>query len=53
MTKSSALKQLDTIIGKLSHLNYHIQGNTLQSAIRDTAYARNLLQSSQVKIRKV
>lgn len=40
------------IIGKLSNLNYQIEGNTLQSAIRETAYVRDKLQGNQLKIRK-
>lgn len=51
MTKQSALKQLETIIGKLSRLNYHIEGNQLQEAIRATAYTRDKLQSNQLKLR--
>ena len=52
MTKQSALKQLETIIGKLSNLNYQIEGNQLQSAIREIAYTRDKLQSNQLKVRK-
>lgn len=52
MTKQSALKQLETIIGKLSHLNYQIEGNQLQTAIRETANVRNKVESNQLKIRK-
>ena len=53
MTKQSALKQLETIIGKLSNLNYHIVGNQLQDAIREAAYVRDKLQSNQLEIRKI
>jgi hypothetical protein len=53
MTKQSAIKQLETIIGKLSHLNYHIEGNQLQEAIRETAYVRDRVQSNQLDIRKI
>ena len=53
MTKQSALKQLETIIGKLSRLNYHIDGNQLQEAIRESAYVRDKLQSNQVELRKI
>jgi hypothetical protein len=53
MTKQSALNQLETIIGKLSHLNYHIEGNQLQDAIRETAYVRDKLQGNQLTIRKI
>lgn len=53
MTKQSALNQLETIIGKLSHLNYHIDGNQLQEAIRETAYTRDKLQSNQLSMRKI
>lgn len=52
MTKSSALKQLETIIGKLGHLNYHIEGNALQEAIRQTANVRNRLESNLAKVIK-
>lgn len=40
MTTQSALKSLETVIGKLSHLNYHIDGNQLQTAIREVARVR-------------
>jgi len=53
MTKQSALKQLETVIGKLSQLNYHIEGNSLQSAIREVAYTRDKLESNQLSIRKI
>jgi hypothetical protein len=46
MTKQSALKSLDTVIGKLMHLQYHIDGSTsLQEAIREVAYVRDKLLS--------
>lgn len=53
MSKSSAIKQLETIIGKLSHLNYHIEGNQLQSATREVASVRDRLQSNQLSVRKI
>ena len=52
MSKAATIKTLDSIIGKLSHLNYKIEGNTLQTAIREVAYAKNLLETNQVKLRK-
>ena len=51
-SKSATLKQLETIIGKLSSLNYTIEGNQLQQAIREVAYVRDKLQSNQLTIRK-
>lgn len=51
--KAATLKQLETIIGKLSNLNYKIEGNQLQDAIRQVAYVRDKLQSNQITIRKV
>jgi hypothetical protein len=53
MTKTSVIKQLETIIGKLSNLNYHIEGNQLQEAIRETSYCRDKVQSNQLTIRKI
>lgn len=53
MTKQAALKSLESIIGKLSNLNYHIEGNPLQEAIREVAYARDKLQSNQIEVRKI
>jgi hypothetical protein len=53
MTKQSALKQLETIIGKLSYLNYNIEGNQLQDAIREAASVRDRLQSNQLTVRKL
>lgn len=53
MTKTTALNQLETIIGKLSNLAYHIDGSTdLQEAIRKVANVRDKLESGQNKIRK-
>lgn len=52
MKKRDALKSLETVIGKLSHLNFHIEGNQLQDAIRATAYVRDRLQSGELGIRK-
>lgn len=53
MTKQSALKQLETIIGKLSHLNYHIEGNNLEDAIKEVAYTRDNLRSNKIEVRKI
>ena len=53
MTKQSALKQLETIIGKLSNLNYHIEGNQLQDAVREVAHVRDRLQSNDLEVRKI
>lgn len=52
MSKAALVKQLDTIIGKLSNLNYKIEGNQLQQAIRETANVRDRLQSNQLNVRK-
>lgn len=52
MTNSAAIKQLETVIGKLSNLNYHIEGNQLQTAIREVASVRDRLQSKQLKVKK-
>jgi len=53
MSKSSALKQLETIIGKPSALNGIIEGNQLQTAIREVASVRDRVERSQLKIRKI
>lgn len=53
MTKKSALNQLETIISKLSKLNYHIDGNQLQQAIREADYVRNKLQGGLLDIKKI
>lgn len=52
MTTQSAIKQLETVIGKLSHLNFHIEGNQLQTAIREVANIRDRLQSKDLKVKK-
>lgn len=52
MTNASAIKQLETCIGKLSYLNYHIPGNQLQTAIREIAYVRDRLESKQLTVKK-
>jgi hypothetical protein len=51
-SKSSIIKQLDTVIGKLCHLNYKIEGNQLQTAIREVSYTKEKLQSNNLKVRK-
>jgi hypothetical protein len=52
MRKQQAEKMLETVIGKLSHLNYNIQGNQLQEAIREVADVLNRLKTGELKIRK-
>lgn len=52
MTKQSAIKQLETIIGKLGKLAYHIEGNNLGDAISTIAYTRDKLQSGGIEVRK-
>lgn len=53
MSKQQILKSLESLIGKLSNLNYKIEGNQLQDAIRETAYVRDKLQTGQLTIRKL
>lgn len=52
MSKQQALKSLESIIGKLSHLNYKIEGNQLQTAIREVAHVRDRVQKGDLEIRK-
>lgn len=55
MTRTAAIKQLETVIGKLTHIGYNIQGNShqLQEAIRNVARVRDLLQSKQITTKKL
>jgi hypothetical protein len=53
MSKAAIIKQLETVIGKLSSLNSKISGNQLQDAIRETARVRNRIQSGDLEIRKL
>jgi len=53
MSKQQAIKSLETIIGRLSNLNYRIDGNALQEAIREVAHARDKLQSGDIEMRKI
>lgn len=53
MTNASAIKQLETIISKLMYLNFEIEGNTLQSAIRDVSTIRDGLESKRLSVRRV
>lgn len=53
MTKQAAIKSLETVIGKLIHLNGNIQGNQLQEAIREVAHIRDRLQSNDLSVIKV
>ena len=52
MTKQSILNQLETIIGKLVHLNYHIEGNQLQDATREVAHVRDRMQRGDMEVKK-
>ena len=51
MSKQSALKSLESIIGKLSSLNGQIQGNQLQTAIREVANVRDRVENGQLKVK--
>ena len=53
MTKQSALNSLDTVIGKLSHLNCNIEGNLLENAIKQVAYVRGKLIMSHTKVKQL
>jgi len=52
MNKSSALKQLDTIVGKLMKLNYNIEGSPLNEAIKEVAHVREKLFDTGFKMKK-
>jgi len=51
MTQSSIVKQLDKVIGKLSNINYNIEGNVLGDAINAVAYVRSNVAGKQYKIK--
>lgn len=51
MTKYEAIQQLETVIGKLIHLNCQFEGNKLEAAIRNTVNIKEKLQGNQVKIK--
>lgn len=51
MQKSAAIKSLQSVIGKLSNLNYHIDGNQLQTAIREVASVISKLETKQLKMK--
>lgn len=53
MTRYETIRQLETIIGKLSKLNYAIIGNQLQEAIRETAHVRDRVRAHELDIRKI
>jgi hypothetical protein len=53
MTKSAALKKLEVVMGKLDHLNWHIEGNKLGDAMREVAHVRDGLQNNQLTVRKI
>jgi hypothetical protein len=52
MRKQSIVNQLETVIGRLSNLNYKIEGNQLQTAIREVAYVKDRLINDDLSIRK-
>jgi hypothetical protein len=47
--KAKTIKSLETIIGRLIHLNAVIPGNQLQEAIREVAHIRDRVQSGDIK----
>jgi hypothetical protein len=49
LSKSAALKKLETVMSKLTQLNFQIQGNHLHDAIREVAYVRDKVQSGDIK----
>lgn len=51
--KTATVKQLENIIGKLSNLNYRIEGNVLRTAIREVARIRDKVISGELKMRKI
>lgn len=52
MTKQSVIKSIDSIIGKLVHLNANIEGNQLQQSIREIARIRDRLMVKDLKVKK-
>lgn len=52
MTKQQAVKQLDTVIGKLIYISSNIQGNAFQTAIREVTFIRYRVESEQLTIKK-
>lgn len=53
MSKSTTVKSLETIIGKLINVSSQIEGNQLQTAIREVSNVRDRVQSGQLPIKKI
>jgi hypothetical protein len=49
LSKNAALKQLETVMSKLTRLNFKISGNHLGDAIKEVAYLRDKIQSGEIK----
>jgi len=52
MRKQAVINQLETVIGKLSNLNYKIEGNQLQEIIREVARVRDRVAGNDLSLRK-
>lgn len=52
MSPFEAVKSLESIIGRLTHLNANIEGNQLQEAIREVARVRDRVMVRDLKIKK-
>jgi len=53
MSKQQAVKSLESIIARLSSLNYKIEGNELHDAIGQVAYVRDKVRSGEMELRKI
>lgn len=51
-TKLSLAKSLDSIIGRLMDINFKLEGNQLQDAMRSVAYVKDRLESGDIEIKK-
>lgn len=50
--KQTTIKSLESILSKLIHLNSKIEGNQLQSAIREIAYVRDMIIRNELEVKK-
>lgn len=51
-TKTSIINSLDRIIGRLVDINFKLEGNQLQDAIREVAHIKENIERNYIEIKK-
>lgn len=51
-TKTTLINSLDSIIGRLIDINFKLEGNQLQEAIREIAHVKERVEKNEIEIKK-